>query len=217
MPAPGPGAGSSFEQAMISQPKSGFTNLGDLIRRDRDPAKVAIIDLGAETERQCTYAEFDAMANGVARGLAARSLARGERIAILSANRTEFIATLCGIMRAGLVAVPVNFRFPRATIDFILRDAGAKLVFCDGRRRELCPPGIPVAVFRWRRRGDPGLRKLPRSRPCSRRSWLARTSPLCSSTRRGRPGRPRASCYRTRAIFGWWRRGSKRASRAIVS
>jgi long-chain acyl-CoA synthetase len=139
--------GNQFEQAMVSQQMPGFTNLGDLIRRDCDPAKVAIIDLGCEAERQFTYAALDAMANGVARGLAARGLARGERVAILSANRTEFIAALCGIMRAGLVAVPVNFRFPRATIDFILRDAGTKLVFCDGPRHELCPPGIPAVCF----------------------------------------------------------------------
>ena len=69
-----------------------FTNLGDLIRRDLDQDKLAIMDLGGEGERRFTYAELDAIANGVARGLAARGFPRGERIAILSANRTEFIA-----------------------------------------------------------------------------------------------------------------------------
>jgi acyl-CoA synthetase (AMP-forming)/AMP-acid ligase II len=124
-----------------------FTNLGDLIRRDLDKDKLAIIDLGGEAERYFTYAELDAVANGVARALVGRGFARGERIAILSANRTEFIATVYGIMRAGLVAVPVNFRFPRAIIEFILRDAGARLVFCDPARHELCPAGIPVVSF----------------------------------------------------------------------
>src|SRR5712691_2579789 len=121
---------------------STFTNLGDLVRRDRDQDKLAIIDLGAEVERRFTYADLDAMARGVARALSARGFARGDRIAILSANRTEFIAAYYGIMRAGFVAVPVNFRFPRATIDFILRDAGARLVFCDSARRAQCPPGL---------------------------------------------------------------------------
>src|ERR1700724_3979138 len=124
-----------------------FTNLGDLIQRGRDLNKVAIIDLGGRLAREVSYGRLDAMANGVARALCARGLARGERVAILSANRAEYLAAYYGIMRAGLVAVPVNFKFPRATIDFILRDAGAKLVFCDPPRRAVCADGIAVVCF----------------------------------------------------------------------
>src|SRR6476469_9596649 len=103
-----------------------FTNLGDLIVRDRDMSKVAVIDLGGENApREFSYAQLDAMANGVARALAKRGFARGDRIAILSANRAEYLAAYFGIMRAGLVAVPVNFKFPRHTIHFIVGDAGA--------------------------------------------------------------------------------------------
>ncbi len=127
---------------------SGFYNLGDLIPRDRDLGKTAIIDLGGETApRQFSYAALDEMAMGVARALTARGLKRGERIAILSANRAEYLAAYYGIMRAGFVAVPVNFKFPPATIDFILRDSGAKLVFCDPARRSVCPEDIPVVCF----------------------------------------------------------------------
>src|SRR5579863_9739286 len=98
-----------------------FTNLGDLIRRDHDLNKVAMIDLGGEDgERRFTFADSDRMATAVARALTARGLARGDRVAILSANRAEFIATYYGIMRAGFVAVPVNHRFPAVTIAFIL-------------------------------------------------------------------------------------------------
>lgn len=125
-----------------------FQNLGDLIRRDCDLSKIAIIDLGGTRgERQFTYAELDAIANGVARALLRRGLKRGERVAILSANGCEYLAAYFGIMRAGLVAVPVNFKFPRHTIHFIIRDAGAQLVFCDVPRRADCPHDIPAIQF----------------------------------------------------------------------
>ena len=125
-----------------------FTNLGDLIVRDRDLSKVAVIDLGGEqAPREFTYARLDAMAKGVARALTNRGLARGDRVAILSANRAEYLAAYYGIMRAGFVAVPVNFKFPQKTIHFIIRDAGAKLVFCDPQQRKDCPAGLPVVVF----------------------------------------------------------------------
>ncbi len=123
-------------------------NLGDLIGRDRDLAKIAIIDLGGETgTREISYARLDAMANGLARGLRARGLKRGERVAILSANRAEYLAAYYGIMRAGLVAVPINFRFPRQTIHFIIKDCGAKLIFCDSARRADCPAELPSVCF----------------------------------------------------------------------
>jgi long-chain acyl-CoA synthetase len=127
---------------------SRFTNLGDLVPRDRDLEKVAIVDWGGEVApREISFAALDAMANAVARGLGARGMKRGERVAILSVNRVEYLAVYYGVMRAGLVAVPVNFKFPRATIDFVLRDSGAALVFCDAPRRPDCPEDLPAIVF----------------------------------------------------------------------
>ena len=124
---------------------SRFHNLGDLIRRDRDPSKTAIVDLGGEAgPRSFSYRDLDDTAAGVARALAKRGFAPGERIAILSANRFEFLAVYFGIMRAGLVAVPVNFKFPRATIHYILADCHARLVFADAARLADCPAGLPA-------------------------------------------------------------------------
>src|SRR5437763_7625150 len=124
------------------------TNLGNLIRRDCDLGKVAVIDLGGEeVPREFTYARLDQMAKAVARALRRRALGRGDRVAILSANRAEYLAACFGAMRAGLVAVPVNFELPRPTIRFVLQDSGAKLVFCDAARRADCPPELPCVQF----------------------------------------------------------------------
>jgi long-chain acyl-CoA synthetase len=125
-----------------------FTNLGDLVRRDLELSRVALIDLGGEAgAREFTHRDLDEAANGVARALAKRGHARSTRIAILSANRFEYLAAYYGIMRAGLVAVPVNFKFPRSVIHFILKDSGAALVFCDAARRADCPDSLPLVDF----------------------------------------------------------------------
>jgi long-chain acyl-CoA synthetase len=125
-----------------------FKNLGDLIPHDRDLSKIAVVDLGGEkAPREFTFAQLDAMANGVARALQKRGLQRGDRVALLAANRAEYIAAYYGIMRAGLVAVPVNFKFPRETIHFIVGDAGAKFLFADAARAADCPADVPSVIF----------------------------------------------------------------------
>ena len=189
---------------------SQFQNLGDLINRDRDMTKLAVVDLGGEeTPCEYCYAELDAMTTGVGRGLATRGFARGDRIVILSDNRVEFIAAYFGIMRAGLVAVPVNYRFPKKTIDFIVHDAAQS--WCSAtRQRRARSCGLAHVVsgatmnqvrtaFAIR-----GSKTVMHEKP---------REPACS-IQRARRGR-RASCYRTGAILGGWRRGSSRSRRSL--
>src|ERR1044071_181284 len=116
---------------------SAFVNLGDLINRDRDPAKTAVIDLGGdEMPIEYCFAELEGVPGAVARALKKRGLVRGDRIAIVSANRVEFLAAYYGIMRAGFVAVPVNYRFPKKTIHLILQNAGDRIAIVSANRVE---------------------------------------------------------------------------------
>src|SRR5258708_9490137 len=119
------------------------TNLGRCFDATAAPEKIAIIDI-ADWSRpvEITYDAFDAECDAVARGLLRRGLARGDRVGLLSLNRIEMLAAFFGIMRAGLVAVPISFKLARDTIDYIVRDAGLKAVFCDHARARLAPPDL---------------------------------------------------------------------------
>ena len=71
---------------------SALFNLGELLNQKNDPNKTALIDLSRpEGAREFSHAEIDATSRAVARGLTSRDLKRGDRVAILSSNRVEFL------------------------------------------------------------------------------------------------------------------------------
>ena len=124
------------------------TNLGDLIDHTADLDRPAIIDLRVPgSPRTWSHREIDLLAGGVARYLTGLGLARGAHVAIVSANRAEYVAAYFGIMRAGFVAVPVNVKLARETLAFIASDAGIEVAFSDRAGRAQWPSDIPVVDF----------------------------------------------------------------------
>jgi acyl-CoA synthetase (AMP-forming)/AMP-acid ligase II len=123
-------------------------NLGRCFDARETPTKTAIVELRDwDAPREASYAALDAESDAVARGLLAKGFKRGERICILSLNRLEYLYAYFGIMRAGLVAVPVSFKLPHETLDHIYADADIRAVFCDRDREAMCPPGVPRFGF----------------------------------------------------------------------
>src|SRR5262249_34354479 len=121
---------------------------GEMVDRSADPDARAMIDLGDPgAPAEWSHGQMDRAASGVARALVRRGHGRGDRIAILAANRAEYLVACLGIMRAGMVAVPVSFKLPRPTIEAVFADAAVALVVCDAERRAACPAGLPVVEF----------------------------------------------------------------------
>jgi long-chain acyl-CoA synthetase len=127
------------------EPRGYPGNLGLLFAEHARASRPAIIDLSDPgSPREVSFRELDAVCNAVARGLAGAGLKAGDRIAILSSNRAEFVMTLLGAMRAGVVPVPVNIKLPADTVSYILNDAGAALTFAECSLHHLCPAGFKV-------------------------------------------------------------------------
>lgn len=123
-------------------------NLGRIIDRGADRAAIAIVGLDLEGHAtEHSFGEIDTRADAMARGLLARGLVPGDRVALLGVNAVDYVVSLLGIVRAGLVAVPVNFKLPATIVEYILADSGARLVLCDAARAPQVPAALPHLVF----------------------------------------------------------------------
>ncbi len=74
------------------------------------------------------YQALDHRANRAANMLRARGMEKGDRCAILFYNRGEWAELYFGLAKAGIVAVPVNFRFTLPEVKHILGNSQAKTI-----------------------------------------------------------------------------------------
>jgi long-chain acyl-CoA synthetase len=97
---------------------------------------------------ELSWAEVDERVDRCARALTERGLERGARVALMVGNRPEFAIAYFGILRAGLVAVPLNTGYTAHEVSRLCADAGASVLLHD-------PGAAKVAASAARR--NPGL------------------------------------------------------------
>ena len=123
------------------------TNLGDIFNNNVQTS-VALTDCRDwDHPKTYTYGALDSAADNCALGLRARGLKPGDAVAILSANRAEFMIAFMGILRAGLIAVPINHKFSNEVIHFIFNDADVKLTICDAERAKTLDVKFSIVRF----------------------------------------------------------------------
>jgi long-chain acyl-CoA synthetase len=91
------------------------------------PDKPALLDEATTV----TWGELDAQVERAAAGLKTRVAGKGERVGILLPNSIGFVVAYFGVLRAGLVAVPLNTAYTPAELDIQVLDARTSLVITD--------------------------------------------------------------------------------------
>ena len=81
-------------------------------------------------KKQITWGEFDVKANRFANLLLSRGVKKGEKVAILLMNCLDWLPIYFGILKAGAVAVPLNYRYTAEEIKYCVEQSDSDfLVF----------------------------------------------------------------------------------------
>ncbi len=113
-------------------------------------------------DRRVTWAEFDRRANGVAATLLDRGAAEQDKVAQYLYNGTEYIESMFGTFKAGLVPINTNYRYQDDELVYLWDNADCVAVVFHGTFTEHHrahprpgPQGDDLAVGRRRRRPVP--------------------------------------------------------------
>jgi long-chain acyl-CoA synthetase len=100
-------------------------NFADILRdtAQRHGERPALVD----GDRRLTWSELDQAVDRTAQGYAAAGLVPGYRVLLLVANSIDFVTSYLGILRAGLVAVPLNTGLTKPEVATVAAHSGARL------------------------------------------------------------------------------------------
>jgi fatty-acyl-CoA synthase len=181
-------------------------DLSDLIARNADftPDKTAIRFDG----RSLSYAALHARIVETARALKSElGVGRGDRVAILAANHSDYLVTLYACARLGAMLVTLNWRLAVAEQLYILSDSGAKVLVVDKEFSAVIAqlarhlPDIKVVGLDYTPDGAPSFDALLAAGSGDGRNPHTDTSnPLLLVYTSGTTGRPKGAVLRQEAL-----------------
>src|SRR3979411_494196 len=182
-------------------------DLSELIERNAafTPDKPATIFEG-ET---LSYRALSARIEQTARALKAEfGVSRGDRVAILSLNRPDYVVLLYACARLGAMLVPLNWRLAMAEQLFILSDASAKVLVLEQAFAEILPAlekSLPntniVGLDFVPPRGSAFDALLTQARGDGRNPHSDLSCPLLIVYTSGTTGRPKGAVLRQEALL----------------
>lgn len=171
--------------------------------RRATPQAEAVID----GDRRLTFRALDERANRFAQALLATGMVPGDRIAVLAANRLEYVEIIGGVAKAGMVLVPLNPRLTASEIAYLLDHSQARVLVTDDDgyddAAEVLEARRDLVVFTIGGRGGRDYESAIDAANASD-PWIdvAETEPFCLLYTSGTTGRPKGSLisHRSRVL-----------------
>lgn len=144
-----------------------------------------VVALSDQRGGSLTYAELAAAVEREAGRFVAEGVVSGEVVPLLAHNSVEWVATLFGLVRAGALPAPLNWRLSAAEIAALVALTGARRAVADGA----CAPLLAAEVLRLQSSppGTPPTSNAP-ERPVER---LRGSEPCLLLHTSGTTGRPK--------------------------
>jgi long-chain acyl-CoA synthetase len=82
-------------------------------------------------KQRSTYRDFGSRVDRLANALLALKVEKGDRVALLAKNSSDYLVSYFGITRTGAVAVPLNFRLHAEELAYIIRHSDARCLIVE--------------------------------------------------------------------------------------
>jgi O-succinylbenzoic acid--CoA ligase len=94
-----------------------------------------------------SFIECDKKARDIANTLYRAGLRAGDTVAMVSQNTAEAVLLLLGLLKAGMIAAPLNYRFPEHRLRAMLEKLRPRLLLTTGSELRIELPGIRTAAI----------------------------------------------------------------------
>lgn len=108
----------------------------------RFPDKMAITCEG----RTYSYQELNEEVNRLANGLMDTGLQKGDKVSLFMKNSDHYVLAFFAVLKAGGIAVPVNYQLTADESGYIFGQSDSKFIFCDAEFEHVVAEGKKQAV-----------------------------------------------------------------------